>query len=285
MNYPIVKVKTPDDFTLFGFLAEANKQDTILINIHGTGSCFYAEEFEDEFVERLPNLGISVLFTNNRGNYTMESWQATGCAREKFEDCLIDIDTWIQFALDKGYTKIILQGHSLGTEKVTYYMEKGRHKDKVIAVILLGFADSFGCQMKFLETQKVDPMINALELIKEGRGNELITSIHLCHAGVLPKTANSYVNCFSDNSELSKALPLRKGKNLEYYQNIKVPILGVISDTDEWNEMLGIDTISLLKNENSKAKIETISDTDHSFLGKQKELVDIVENFIKTKII
>lgn len=285
MNYPIVKVKTPDNFTLFGFLAEADKKGTILINIHGTGSCFYAEEFESKFIERLPNLGVSVLFTNNRGNYTLESWQATGCAREKFEDCLIDIDTWIQFALDKGYTKIILQGHSLGTEKVTYYMEKGKHKDKVIAVILLGFADSFGCQMKFLETQKIDPMINALELIKEGRGDELITSTHLCHAGVLPKTANSYVNCFSNNSELSKALPLRKGKDLLYYQNIKVPILGVICDTDEWSEMLGIDTVGLLKKENSNARIETISNTDHSFTGKKMELVDIVENFLKTKII
>lgn len=281
MDYPIVKVKTPDDFTLFGFLAEANEKDTILINIHGTGSCFYAEEFEGEFIERLPKLGVSILFTNNRGNYTLESWQATGCAREKFEDCLIDIDTWIQFTLDKGYTKIILQGHSLGTEKVTYYMEKGKHKDKIIAVILLGFADSFGCQMKFLETQKVDPMINALELIKYGRGIELITSIHLCHAGVLPKTANSYVNCFSEGSDLSKALPLRQGKDLVYYQNIKVPILGIISDTDEWNEMLGVDTVSLLKNENSNARIETISDTDHSFSDKQKELVDIVIDFIK----
>lgn len=285
MKYPIVKIKTPDDIALFGYLVESEKKDTILINIHGTGSCFYAEEFESEFIERLPSLGISVLFTNNRGNYTMESWQETGCAKEKFEDCLIDIDSWIEFARDNGYNKVILQGHSLGTEKVTYYMEKGKHKDKVMAVILLGFADSFGCQMKFLETQKVDPMVNALELIKQGRGNELITSIHLCHAGVLPKTASSYVNCFSEDSELSKALPLRKGKDLTYYQNINVPILGVISDTDEWNKMLEVDTVSLLKNENSKAKIETISDTDHSFLGKQKELVDIVENFIKTKII
>ncbi|MFZ3301776.1 MAG: DUF1749 domain-containing protein [Microgenomates group bacterium] len=285
MNYPIVKVKTSDDIALFGFLSETSKKDTILINIHGTGSCFYAEEFEGEFVERLPKLDISVLFTNNRGNYTLESWQATGCAREKFEECLIDIDTWIEFALDKGYKKIILQGHSLGTEKVTYYMEKGKHKDKIIGVILLGFADSFGCQMKFLETQKIDPMINALELIKEDRGHELITSIHLCHAGVLPKTANSYVNCFSEGSELSKALPLRKGKGLVYYQNIKVPILGVICDTDEWNEMLGVDTVTLLKNENSNAQIETISDTDHSFTGKKIELVDIVEDFIKNKLI
>lgn len=284
MKYPIVKVKTPDDFTLFGFLAESDRKDSILINIHGTGSCFYAEEFESEFVERLPGIGISTLFTNNRGNYTLESWQATGCAREIFEKCLIDIETWIEFAFNKGYKNIILQGHSLGTEKVTYYMEHGKYKDIIKGVILLGFADSFGCQMKFLENQNIDPMENAKELIKNNKGYEFITSIWLCHAGVLPKTANSYVNCFSEDSELSKALPLRQGKDLFYYQNISAPILGVISDTDNWNAMLGVDTINLLKQENSNAEIITISNTDHSFTGKQKELVDIVEDFIKRRI-
>lgn len=285
MRYPIVKVKTPDNITLFGCLTESNEKDIILINIHGTGSGFYVEEFEGEFSERLPNFGISTLFTNNRGNYTLESWQETGCAQEKFEGCLIDIDTWIEYAFKKGYKKIILQGHSLGTEKVVYYMEKGSYKDKVIGVILLGFADSFGCQMKFLETQKINPMENAKELVAKGRGHEFITSIWLCHAGVLPKTANSYVNCFSENSELSKALPLRKGGDLFFYQNIKVPILGVISDTDSWNAMIEVDTINLLKKENSNSEIKTISDTDHSFSGKQRELVDIVEKFVKTRII
>ncbi len=285
MSYPIVKVKTPDDITLFGLLTKSNDKDTILINIHGTGSGFYVEEFEQEFSERIPKIGISTLFTNNRGNYTLECWQNTGCAQEKFEDCVIDINTWIEFALNNGYKNIILQGHSLGTEKVVYYMEKGKYKELIKAVILLGFSDSFGVQIKFLETQSIDPMKNAKELVSEGKGHEFINSIWLSHAGVLQKTANSYINCFSEDSELSKALPLRKGKDLLFYQNIKVPILGVISDTDNWNAMLGVDTIDLLRNENVNAEIKTISNTDHSFSGKQKELVDIVEDFIKNKII
>ena len=284
MHYPIVKIKTPDNITLFGLLAESKNRDIILINIHGTGSGFDVEEFEGEFTERLPEIGISTLFTNNRGNYTLESWQETGCAQEKFEDCVIDINTWIEFVINKGYKNVILQGHSLGTEKAVYYMKKGKYRDLIKGVILLGFADSFGCQKKFLESQSIDPMENAKELVKNNRGHEFINSIWLCHAGVLQKTANSYINCFSEGSELSKALPLRQGKDLLYFQNIKVPILGVISDTDNWNDMLGIDTINLLKKENKNAEVNTISNTDHSFSGKQKELVDIVENFIKSKV-
>ena len=285
MGYPIVKIKTPDNITLFGFLSESSNKDIILINIHGTGSGFYVEEFESEFTERLPKLDVSTLFTNNRGNYTMESWQETGAAVEKFENCLIDIDAWIEFALQKGYKQIILQGHSLGTEKVVYYMEKGKYKDRVVGVILLGFSDSYGCQMKFLQTQSINPMDEALELIKTKKGYQLINSIWNCHAGVLPQNAESYINFFSEDSELSKALPLRKGKDLTYYQKIQVPILGVICETDEWLLLPINELISLMKNENPKAQIETISQTDHSFVGKQKELVDIVEQFINKKII
>lgn len=280
MKYPIVNVTTPDNIKLFGFLAESDKKDTILINIHGTASAFYVEEFEGEFIERLPNLGISVLFTNNRGNHTMESWQETGAAVEKFENCLIDIDTWVEFAFEKGYSKIILQGHSLGSEKAVYYMENGKYKDKVSGIILLGFADSFGCQMKFLKTQSIDPMVEAQELIKKGKGYELLTSIWLSHAGVLPMNANSYVNFFSENSELSEALPLRKGKDLTYYQNIKVPILGAICETDPWTVIPVESAVNLLKSENKNAQIEVIGNTDHSFTGKQKDLVDIVEKFV-----
>jgi hypothetical protein len=285
MDYPIVKVRTPDGLRLFGFLAESSQKDAILINIHGTGSGFYVEEFESEFIKRLPEIGISVLFTNNRGNYTMESWQDTGAAVEKFEDCLIDIDSWIQFAIEKGYKKIILQGHSLGTEKVIYYMEKGKFEDKVNAVILLGFSDSFGCQMKFLKTQKTDPIEEALKLVEEGRGYQFLNSIWKCHAGVLPQSAESYINFFSENSELSKALPLRKGKDLTFYQNIRVPILGVICDTDEWLLLPINELVTLMKNENKNAEIETIFQTDHSFSGKQKELLDIVEKFVTKKAV
>lgn len=283
MHYPIVKVITVDNLELFGLLAEAKKHtDAILINIHGTASAFYIEEFEKYYVEKMPQKGISVLFTNNRGNYVMESWQKTGAAQEKFEDCLIDIDTWIEFALSKGYKKVILQGHSLGSEKVVYYMNKGKYRNKVTAVILLGFSDLYGTQMRFLQTIKADLMKEARKLIKEGKGYMFLTSEWLSHAGILPMSAESYVNFFSEGSELSKALPLRNGSRLELFSKIKVPILGVIGDDDkkEFTVIPVKDAIKLLEKENKLAEVWQIKDCDHSFTGRQKELVDVVSKFI-----
>lgn len=285
MKYPIVKVVTPDDITLFAFLAEAQNKKTILINIHGTASGFYVEEFEKYFIDTFPNKGISVLFTNNRGSYTMESWQNTGSALEKFEDCVTDIDTWIKYCLDLGYKNIILQGHSLGTEKVVYYMNKGNYKDKVKAVILLGFADSYGSQERFLKTINIDPMREAKELVESGKGNQFLNSYWLSHAGVLPMSANSYINFFSEDSELSKALPIRKRNDLEMYRRIDVPILGIIGDKDQWLLLPLEEEVKLFESENLNAQIKVINDCTHSFEGKQQEVVDIITDFLnKTAI-
>lgn len=280
MKYPIVKIKTKDNLTLFGLLTESRKSKTILINIHGTASGFYIEEFEGSFTEKLPQMGISTLFTNNRGNFVMENWQKTGAALEKFEDCLMDIDAWIEKALSLGYTGIILQGHSLGTEKVVYYLEKGKYKNKVEAVILLGFSDSFGTNLKYLKTINVDPMIEAKRLVSEGKAEQFITNPWRSHAGFLPQSAESYINFFSPNSQLSKAFPLRTGKNLSYFRKITCPILGVIGDQAEFTIIPIDEAIELLKRENINAEVYQIKNCSHSFEGKTEELLKIITNFL-----
>lgn len=136
-KYPIVTVNTADGLQLAGYYSPIPGSKSVLINIHGTASNFYAEGFEAPIANKLDEIGISTLFTNNRGHDILATWQKTGAANEKFEDCLIDIDAWIQFALEQGHEHVLLSGHSLGTEKVVYYMAHGQYKDTVEAVILL----------------------------------------------------------------------------------------------------------------------------------------------------
>jgi pimeloyl-ACP methyl ester carboxylesterase len=285
MEYSIVKVITSDNLELYGNLVRAKNKENILINIHGTASSFYIEGFEQIFCEELPKNCFSVLFTNNRGNYVMESWQNTGAALEIFEDCVIDIDTWIEFVLKKGYKNIFLQGHSLGTEKVVYYMNKGKYRDCVRAIILLGFSDSFGSQMRFLKENSLDnsDLLNEAKLlVKRGKPNQFLTSTWLSHAGVLPQSAASYINFFSPNSELSKTLPLRNNNSLVYFHDIKVPILAIISDRDIWTIITPSQAAELLKKENPKTLTHLIKNTNHSFKNKEKEAFNITYNFLSS---
>ena len=281
MKYPIVRVMTADHLELFGFLAEAEgERDAILLNIHGTSSSFYCEEYARLFAEEFPPLGASTLFTNNRGSHVMEAWQNSGAALEMFADCLQDLDAWVRYALDRGHRRIFLQGHSLGTEKIVYYMNHGKLADQVAAVILLGVSDSFGNQARIAKTFPVDPMKEARGLAAAGKSEQFLTSVWRPHGGGVPQSAASYLNFFSPGSELSKTLPLRDNGNLLYYRNIRVPILVLVGEHDPFTCLPVPEALRLLEKENRQTRAKIIAGADHDFSGKEKELVAMVKEFV-----
>jgi pimeloyl-ACP methyl ester carboxylesterase len=281
MKYPIVKVITADHLELHGLLAEAGgERNAILINIHGTSSSFYCEDYARVFAEEFPPVGVTTLFTNNRGSHVMEAWQNTGAALEMFEDCIQDLDAWVLYALDGGYRKIFLQGHSLGTEKVVYYMSHGKLAGRVAAVILLGVSDSFGNQARIAQTFPADPMEEARRLAAGGKSEQFLTSVWRVHGGGIPKSAASYLNFFSPGSELSKALPLRASGDLLHYRNIRVPILVLVGEHDPFTCLPVPKALRLLEKENRQTRAKIISGTDHDFSGKEKELFERVKEFV-----
>ena len=281
MNYPIVSVVTKDGLELFGYYTPGTNK-TCFINIHGTGSSFYVEGYEPVFIEALASKGYGVLFTNNRGSYLAESWQRSGAALEKFEDSVLDIDAWIAFAITQGYEKIILQGHSFGTEKVVYYMNHGGHKDKVIGVILLGFADSVGTEQKNVGKYFDALMQEAQQKQNEGKEWEFLTTHWNANADEMPISAATFLNFFSPNSELSKTLPFRNNDALPMVATIQVPILAIIGDQAEYTVIPIDDAIALLNKNNPRVTAHKIIGANHTFSKHRKELVEKVINWIVT---
>ncbi len=288
MKNIIAHVVTADKLDLYGALLAAPKPKAIIINIHGTADNFYDNDFVWRIAETVSPLNVSMLSVNNRGSYSLEFYdygpdarRNSGASVEIFEKCVLDIDAWIKYALALGYKEIILEGHSLGTEKLVYYLNKGKYRNKVKAVILLGFSDSFGTHFKHFKNKAADLKKEARAMIKARKKNQFLTKHWLAHAGVLPQSAESYINFFSDNSELAKALPIRQGSNLTMYKKIKVPILGVIGDQEEYTVIPIQKAITLLKTENKLAEIYQIKSCDHVFTGREKLLASIIRKFIK----
>ncbi len=289
-EYPVVKVKTVDGLILHGLFVEPKAiSKTIIIHIHGTSGSFYWNEFHENLVDLVSELGIAYLTTNNRGAGVYEVEKGSiycGAAVEKFEDCVNDIDAWIEFALERGYDNIILEGHSFGTEKCVYYMNKGRNVEKIKGVVLLGFSDTVGTQKKYEQLVGRNCSDEAKQLEAKGEDFRLVQDIFGL-AGELPISAGTYLNYFSKGSELSKALPFGEGKGLSFFKNIRVPILAVIGDNDsgEYTIIPIKDACTLLQSENNLAEVLQITDCGHGFEGKEKELTDAVEDFIKRRIL
>jgi hypothetical protein len=281
MTYPIVEVQTIDNLRLNGLLSEPSDTNILYLNIHGTGSSFFCEAFQQIFYEELPKLRVDVLFTNNRGSYALDSWQDTGAALEIFEESVRDIDAWIKWALVHNYTKIVLSGHSHGTEKVVYYMNHGQYKDKISVVVLMGFCDSVGTQKNFEKTISTDLMTEAKEKVTANKGYELLTGHRRAQAGELPIGAKTYLNYFSENSELSKTTPFRNSTKLPMIETIKVPILATIGDHEEYTIIPIKEAISLLESENSLVEAHQIIGSGHCYEGYQEQLIQIVKEFLQ----
>ena len=88
----------------------------------------FANRFLDFISEELTSKGWAFLAPNTRGNDAItdipvagpdEKYERIGSYRELFEDCIKDIKTWIDLAESRGYTEIVLQGHSLQPKAVT----------------------------------------------------------------------------------------------------------------------------------------------------------------------
>lgn len=287
MNFPIVKVTTKDGFILHGYLAEPErKSDTIVIHMHGSAGNFYQSNFYPYLFTMARVINIAFLTTNSRGSGVYEVEKNTknrGVAIEIFEECLLDIDAWIEFALSKGYKKIILEGHSFGTNKIQYYALNGEYKDQVIALILLGFTDSYGGQLEYLERVQMkneDVLKEADSLIQSGKPFQLLSE-PLINWGELPQSAQSYKNFMTPGSELSKILPLREAENLLNFKKIQIPVLGIVGDRDECTVILPGESVRLLNKENKNAQCFMIENCNHSYQEKEGEMIKLVKAFIE----
>ena len=287
MKYPIVQVRTRDGLWLYGLHLHADESNTVFINIHGTASNFYEEYFIEIFANTFLKEGVSILSTNNRGAGVYDAYQKSGAAVEKFEDCLTDIDAWIGFAIGEGYKKIILSGHSLGTEKAVYYMSNGKYVDKVTSVVLLAPSDSYGSHRmlngernpRFAHVEKL--LKESENLIAQDRGDTFLPrDAYGSHDGIMPKSAESFADFLGSQSKLLGALPFATGK-LSEYAKINVPILVVIGDQEEYTAISIKDALELMEKENKNTEVHQIKNCDHDFQEKEKELTDIVLSFIK----
>ena len=285
MPYPIVYVYTEDYYWLAGMLLEAPNSKTVYLHTHGTASNFYDELFVETLTEKFLENNISMLTVNNRGANVYDPYQQTGLAVEKFEDCIKDIDAWIELALAEGYENIILSGHSLGAEKAVYYMSKGKYADKIKKLVLLAPANSTGYHIfdhdgepsKKNKKRLSQLLKEALQLINENKGDEFLSRD--AYGGIAPKSAESFVDFLGRDSELARALPFHTGK-LELFSRIKTPVLAVIGDQEEFTAIRQKEALELMEKENSLTKTVMVKNCDHDFQGREDRLAEVVLRFL-----
>ena len=139
-----LNVATKRGSILNGVLFDAQKKaDTVVIAITGIHGNFYSNPFYYNIGDTLNSNGFDFIYAQTNDafgqiktyNYKTKQSDTIGGCNERFAYTDDDINAYIEFAQRQGYKHIYLAGHSLGANKVIYYLS--RHHDKRVEKFLL----------------------------------------------------------------------------------------------------------------------------------------------------
>lgn len=152
-----------------------------------------------------------------------------GNAFEIFEDCLHDVEAWIRCALDLGYSRVILQGHSLGCSKVAYGFGQLKPRDSQVVkgLILLSPADMLG----LVESPGCLPLhTRLLKEAQEKKGEGLLSELLWDYAILSSRT---YLNFFSPNASTAVFNYFNPSYEYKALERILVPVLALTGTNDD----------------------------------------------------
>lgn len=133
----LLDVNTRDGLVLTGAFYEpagptrADAPIDAVLMVHGNGANFYTP-YQRDFAQRLSAVGYPVLCANTRGHgmlsMAVRAAGVPGCvgtSLERIDDCLLDLDAWLDRLRSQGFSRILLWGHSRGAVKVAYHLAHG----------------------------------------------------------------------------------------------------------------------------------------------------------------
>ena len=286
MNNIIISFLTPKKVALNGIWLGDNKADTVYIFLHGLGGSLFSRA---SFLELLASQKkTAVLSFNNRGfglinsfkvqkNKIKKEFLLAGMAHEKFTDCIDDISGAINYVRTRGVKKIILLGHSTGCQKIVYYLSKNPRAKIQAAVLLAPMSDYASIDVKNKDYIKALRAANKLK--QAGRENSLLAP------NLWPYyiSAQRFLSLYTENS-VEEIFSYYLKKNPQILKKVNQAVLIFLAEHDafrnreikeikEWFDCI-------LKNKKNYSSI-VIKEAQHSFEGKDKELLMNINKFLK----
>lgn len=133
----------------------------------------FAEPEYVEIARRMAMAGIPFVTADTRG-HDFGVWYRTeagpvlhGSAWERFSDCVLDIDAWVDALLELGHDRCVLVGHGFAGAKVLHYQAQ-RQRREVAAVFLA----SSGTAVRDKYSDEARGL--AARMVADGRGRDLM---------------------------------------------------------------------------------------------------------------
>ncbi len=174
-----IDAETERGTLLNGVLFSSEKKaDTVVIAITGIHGNFYSNPFYYNIGDTLTAGGIDFIYAQTNDafgqiqtfNVKTQTPELIGSWNEDFNYVDEDIEGYLKFAHKEGYKNIILAGHSLGANKVIYYLSRHHDKNNVSHFILLSPANLTWLMKNVTEREKQI----ILEYVESGNENKIL---------------------------------------------------------------------------------------------------------------
>lgn len=285
-----IKRFTQDQIELSALLFEPeNKGDKIIIHFHGKEGNFTNNRFIYTMKDVYTDEGIAFMTVNQRGHdYISEvmvktssgfEFKKMGFAYEVFEDCLKDIKPFVDAAIDKGYRKIFLQGHSLPHRCIYYHVKT---KDERVKGLINLCQSDLLYEFKNYVIDYEENLKFAKALVESGKGDQLMPV--LLWSGAF-SCARNFVSYGDPKGNAQIFTFEEKGFKFDTLKKISIPCLYVEPETDF---SMGIDPRDSLRickqNTTSSPKVDTMyfENVSHSFINFEKHLAESIIKWVKT---
>lgn len=280
MNFEFVETFTEQNIKLFGCLSQKNNKKCILY-IPGLTGNFFESKFPREIGKKCIEKGYDFLFSHNQGSFQIIEFpflredgklksKTKGATYEKFEDCVYDIDAWVEYLDKLGYKEIILLCHSMGCNKIVYYLNQ-RNNCKISKVILLSPQDNVNFSKLDMHSGLLE---EAEENIKKGEPEKILSKKFL---GFCFMSSETYYQEIT-NKNINNIPYKTPNGDFSLLNTIDKPIYIIIGSDDIGEN--GEEYMQKVIDNCQNAKYAILADANHNFKNKESELNEMIFDYL-----
>ena len=256
-----VALRASDGVLLDGVLSRpaGRSRSVAFLLVHGFGGNFY-EAFFPAFAQAAAQQGYVSLALNMRDH-------DTGPKLSDFADNRVDIATGAEYLRKLGHPKLVLLGHSMGTNRVLYYHAETADPGIIATVLVAGPGNLFEWNVWQFGREKAQATVDeALALQKAGREQQLM----LIDLGPLGKALYMVRYLLSLRGPNARSDPY---KNI---QKVRNPILIVQGTADKLIEPGIADQLRRAAPSGARVDVIRLEGADHAFKNQEAILTQRV---------
>lgn len=261
----MVKLKTADGISLTGILHQRhptlNRAGVVMV--HGYSGNFYSG-IMNFLPKALADLGYTTLAINMRDHDRTPK-------KNLFEENRLDIAAAVDEMAKRGLNPLFLYGHSMGTNRVLYYLAE-THDPRIAGALLTGPPGNlFEWNVRMFGKETATRVLReAQDLVASGKGDQWM----LINLGPLGKAL------YTANHLVSLRGPKTVSDPFKNIARISKPILVVHGLSDRLSEHTVADQLYNSAATGTKVSVVKIAGAGHSFYNRQKDLADTINRWL-----